>query len=220
MLKVNKVNLVVGVVLIITVFLWVQVNQNPQKKPDYPLTPRIKLSALPDDINNSLETISQRIKKSNTNNNKFQLNFKNLLHRDITEDTPLVLQTYYEGSQEISEMITEMPPSFVGLNLNQLSQYLDEWSIKKFEQGRALVIYRSKSGLSPEDKEKQYLGIKDGQVAIFYGKKGSGVLKQKTSILVDNLPEKERKSLQEGIEINSREELLTILEGLASLNQD
>ena len=64
-----------------------------------------------------------------------------------------------------------------------------------------------------------HLGIKDGRVAIFYGKSGNKHLKQLTDIRVNNLPSQEKETLAEGIVVNSEEELLAILEGLASIDK-
>lgn len=223
MLRKVKWNLITIVLIIIFVSVWVGIKESESDKPLPDINrSRIELSALPENLNQALKTIEKRAARKQQGLDKkiFNLNLVNRLRgQTITSSTPLVLQTYYDNSK--LERVTSMPSSFVGLTVEQLSSVLEEWKIKQYRPDKVLVMYRTISGLSPEEKKFQHLGIKDGKVAIFYGKKGKDCLKQLTNIKVADLSTREKNALKEGILVSSEEELLTILEGLmSSINRD
>ncbi|MFW6006462.1 MAG: BofC C-terminal domain-containing protein [Bacillota bacterium] len=66
----------------------------------------------------------------------------------------------------------------------------------------------------------RYLGVKDGKIAIFKKDDSGEILQEVTSINLNDLPEKEREELKEGIIVSSDEELIKILEGLVSYSED
>lgn len=71
-------------------------------------------------------------------------------------------------------------------------------------------------------KDKMFLGIRDGYVALYQGDNLENVeLKEiKKAIPIKKLPKKDQKELLKGIEVNNQEELLSILEGfLAAINE-
>ncbi len=207
--------ILVIVLFIITVWY---IGDNGMKEYSDPILPEASLSNLPEDLENTIGMITARIGDKGDSEGFFTFFPGN----KITAETPLVFQTYYQKSDEISEYVTGMPPSFIGLTTEQLKEAMQEWSIKKYEPQNALILYRSKDDLLPEDKNNQHLGMKDGKVVIFYGKKDkkNKTVKRKTDIDIADLPEKEIAKLEEGITIKSEEELFTILEGLLSYKQD
>ena len=64
------------------------------------------------------------------------------------------------------------------------------------------------------EEEKMLLGIFEGKLALFVGE--SPYPNKIYDFLTRTLPEKDRKSLSEGIEINSEEELKALLEDFMS----
>ena len=199
--------------------IWYGVNSRNTDDLENPLLPESKISTLPEDMKDALDSMTSRVKKTNSDRRLFSLIKKN----EISADTPLVLQTYYTKSDIISEYVTSMPASLTGLTTNQLKSTLREWDIKEYKPDNALILRRRIEKLAPEDKDNQHIGIKNGRVVIYYGKKdreGKKIVKQRTTILVEDLPQSEIKKLRDGIDIRSEEELLTILEGLLSFKQD
>ncbi len=213
--------LLILVILVAVLTVWYGLNNREIKNPEDPVLPETKLSTLPQELEVTITDMAKRAGeiKSDTDSGLF-----NLLKRNkISVDTPLILQTYYEKSDEVIEYVTTMPDSFTGLTIEQLESTLRDWDIREYEPKNALVLHRTKNKLTPEDKNNQHLGIENGRVVIFYGKKGktgNKVIKQKTSIKEEDLPQSERDKLKDGIEIESEEELFTILEGLLSYKQD
>ena len=73
-----------------------------------------------------------------------------------------------------------------------------------------------------EMKKRLYLGIKDGYVAIYKGEvlEDNTLIEVKKNIPIESLPQQDVKNLQLGIEVDSREEMLGILEGFASAKDE
>gem|GEM_PF-3905298 len=70
-----------------------------------------------------------------------------------------------------------------------------------------------------EIKNKLFLGVKDGYVAIYKGDslEAKELVELRKDIPVKKLSEKDKKELLKGIEVANQEELLTVLEGLVSI---
>jgi len=213
--------LLIFVIFIAILTVWYGLNNRELQNPENPVLPETKISTLPQELEVTITDMARRAGeiKSDTDSGLFNL----LKRNEISVDTPLILQTYYEKSDELIEYVTTMPDSFTGLTIEQLKSTIRDWDIREYQPKNALVLHRSKNELTPEDKNNQHLGIENGRVVIFYGKKGktgNKVIKQKTSIKEEDLPQSERAKLNDGIEIKSEEELFTILEGLLSYKQD
>ncbi|ACL69984.1 BofC C-terminal domain-containing protein [Halothermothrix orenii] len=182
---------------------------------------KVKISSLPDDVYHSLSLLEQQVTskyKNNNNSNYFTFDVFKIGTRKIKSGETLILSTYYKKSKKTVQNITSMPESFVGLTPTQLESVSGVWEVKKYIPERGLILYREVNDLAPEDRNKVFIGIKGNKVAIFYGTPESRVLKQKTDINVEDLPQKDKIALKQGITVNSQEELLSILEGLKSIN--
>ncbi len=173
--------------------------------------PEIKLSTIPDDLKDAVD--AARVIKSQKNNYNL---LEMLSKKTIGDELPLILQRY-DNNSSVTENLTIMPDSFVGLSLKELNSVLKSWVVKEYEPGNVLILQEKK-----RDNDKFLVGIKDGKVAIFYisSDNKDRLLKQQTEIEVYNLPLKEREALENGIIVNNNEELLTVLESLLSINQD
>jgi len=173
--------------------------------------PEIKLSIIPDDLKDAVD--AARVIKSQKNNYNL---LEMLSKKTIGDELPLILQRY-DNNSSVTENLTIMPDSFVGLSLKELNSVLKSWVVKEYEPGNVLILQEKK-----RDNDKFLVGIKDGKVAIFYisSDNKDRLLKQQTEIEVYNLPLKEREALENGIIVNNNEELLTVLESLLSINQD
>lgn len=184
---------------------------------------RIEISALPKDIYQSLAIMEEQARKKfkGDDSSSFSLDILSINKKHyITTSTPLILQTYYNRSKKMVQRVTYMPKAFVGLTVDDLKSISQTWEVKDFSPDHSLILYREIDDLSPEDKNTLHLGVKDGKVAIFYGRRGERFLKQKTEINANDLPVQERERLKTGIQVKSQEELLTILEGLKSYRED
>lgn len=216
-IKQAMIVLFLSVAIILTYNELYQYN-NGKEELDFNLRPELKLSTLSEELAESIAVIEK--KAAMLKKGRFTLDILSLTgekNNYIQANTPLVLQTYYQGSEELKQNITTVPNDFIGLTFNELSQIAGEWQVKTYKPGKGLVLYRSLDQLSPDDKKNMHLGIKNGRVAIFYGESGDKFLKKLTEIKVDDLPYSEKMNLEKGIVVKSQEELLSILEGLISI---
>ncbi|MFP4016888.1 MAG: BofC C-terminal domain-containing protein [Halanaerobiales bacterium] len=187
--------------------------------------PLINLSILPDNISSSLVKLNERASKLqeeiSARDTFFLENIKLAGEKYISSHTPLIVQTYYKKSNSLEQQIVSMPENFVGLTIKELNEIAENWEIKEYTPGKLMIIYRSFDDVSPEDKGKMHLGVKEGRIAIFYGSSGQKNLKKQTDIPVGELPPEEQENLRKGIEVNSDEELLAILDSIiSSINSD
>lgn len=140
------------------------------------------------------------------------------LQSELGLKTHLILKTYYK---KCGDVVTEEKLVNKQLGVEELLTKYPNWQMTQKSRYR-IILSKEIDDVCPEHKERMYLGIKKGFVAIFYGRPGAGkkILKRKTNISTDPLPEKEINNLKEGIEVNSQKELLTLLEGLSSVHDE
>jgi hypothetical protein len=226
MTRVKRQIIVITILILFLLILWNYREQeyNPGQSGDM-VTPGVEISTLPDEVYKSIKDIEKKaldLQKDIKQSTGLRVNAISFsTNQYIDQQIPLVLEVYYIGSNRLLQEVTLMPEAFTGLSVNELKNIAGDWEVKNYRPGKALTLYKKIDDLSPEDKEKLHLGIKDGKVAIFYGDPGSGYLKKMTGIIVEELPIEEQKNLEKGITVNSREELYSILDGLIStINQD
>lgn len=184
----------------------------------------IKISTMPDNIKESFQLLKNdaknlklKIKKERTFINSIKLS----TNEYINYSTPLIIQVFYQKSNELFQEILFMPEEFVGLTLDELTSIIGAWQLKAYHSGQMMVLYKSVNDISPADRNKMYLAIRDKKIAVFYGDVGSNQLKEIIDIDVSDLPEKEKEYLKKGIAVSSKEELLSVLDGLiSSINMD
>lgn len=226
MYKVTRQILLVSFLIFAIMIICNEIDTNHNNNSLY--TPDTKLSKLPDDIAESLLLLRKRaadMKNEVERNYDFSLDIV-FLSRDkyINANTPLILQTYYKNKGELIHNITEMPDDFVGLSVDELSSISGDWMVKGYVPDESLILYRTSilEGVhsNPSNKENIIIGLKDGKIAIYTGNKEVRKLEKVTDISVLDLPDNEREILKKGIQVQSQEELLTILEGMRSFIQD
>ncbi|MGM0471599.1 MAG: BofC C-terminal domain-containing protein [Bacillota bacterium] len=140
------------------------------------------------------------------------------LGSDLSFYPTLVFKTYYT---ECGDVTTEYKQIEYEFELTDLTAKYPKWELVTYNQ-RLIIFERKVKTVCPKHRKKLYLGIKDGRVAIFYGHPKSQVstLQRKTEILIEPLPPKEVADLRAGIKIASQRELLMILEGLGSMQDE
>jgi hypothetical protein len=135
----------------------------------------------------------------------------------INVNTRIKYKTIYKKCGHIEERESKPSVDLLGLDYEKAVNRFLDWNIETFTK-EEVVLIAEVNGFDKDCLENSYLGIKDGAVAVFYGKPGEGkVVKKQTNILVANLPQSEIADLEKGIIINSEEELYEILEGLSNL---
>ena len=106
--------------------------------------------------------------------------------------------------------------SVINFNYQQFQNVYSGWNIQKFDTVAVEMTLKVDS-LCREHANNQFIGVKDGYVAVFYGKPGNKpLLKEVTKIPVAKLLAEDEAELKRGMIVQSREELLLFIEGLES----
>jgi hypothetical protein len=154
-----------------------------------------------------------------------QINHDHFSQQEVTKQdnkikvlptTDIIQKIKYLKCGEEEVLHTIPPDNLIGLNYNQVQKIYPGWNIEKFDTDEIQLTIKIES-FCREHANNMFIGIKDGNVAIFYGKPGSkAILKEITKISAAKLMQQDREELKHGLVIQSKEELLRTLEGLQS----
>lgn len=132
----------------------------------------------------------------------------------ITPNTVLLQKITYLKCGDQETFRTHPADNTVGKNFQQVQQVYGGWNIEKFDINE-VVMSLQVDALCPEHANNMFIGVKDGYVAVYYGRPGpKAMLKEMTKIPVNGLMGQDREELQRGVLVRSQEELLRTLEGL------
>lgn len=134
----------------------------------------------------------------------------------ITNETDIVQKILYLKCNEEEVLRTKPTENLVGLNIYQMRKIYQGWEFEKFDTNEVVMALKV-DGYCREHANNIFIGIKDGYVAVFYGKPGvKPILKEVTTIQTSKLMPQDVEELQHGIVVQSKEELLRTLEGMQS----
>jgi len=134
----------------------------------------------------------------------------------ITPNTDIVQRIVYLKCNEEETFRTKPADNLVGLSYQQVQQIYSGWVIEKFDTPEVEMSLKVNS-LCREHANNMFIGVKDGYVAVFYGKPGGkAILKEVTKIPIAKLIPGDAEELKHGMVVQSREELLRFIEGLES----
>lgn len=132
----------------------------------------------------------------------------------ITSATDLVQKIIYTKCKDTENLRTKPPDNLVGLTYNQVQNIYPGWNIEKFDTKEVEMTLKVDS-FCREHANNMFIGIKDGYVAVFYGIPGPrAMVKEITKIPADHLMPQDIQELQQGLTVQSKEELLRTLEGM------
>jgi hypothetical protein len=116
-----------------------------------------------------------------------------------------------DGSIEKSE---ETAPYFlIGKTLEDIKTLYKDWQTLTFTED--LIVLRKAANLP--GAQKYILGVLDGQITVFYKNPVNGSnIKEITSAPVAALPREEQQKLLDGVEIETEDELMRMLEDYGS----
>lgn len=138
----------------------------------------------------------------------------------INENTEIITRVIYEqtGQEELNKI--KPTQEMIGLSKKDLEEIYNGWIIDEFSPAKVQLTLRVGRQAEGVILPKYYLGIKDGYVAVYKKTPSTqATLKQLTKIPIKSLPEQETKDLERGIQVQSEQELLEILEGLSSYGE-
>jgi hypothetical protein len=134
----------------------------------------------------------------------------------ITAATDLVQKIIYLRCNDEEVFRTKPADSLIGLNIYQVQKVYNGWTIDKFDTQTVEMSLKVDS-YCREHANNMFIGMKDGFVAVYYGKPGpKAIVKEVTGIPVGRLSGEDAEELRRGLIVQSREDLLRTLEGMQS----
>ena len=127
----------------------------------------------------------------------------------ISPNCSFTVRTYYKGCGHITSEYNNIPEELVNKTEQELKEMYPEYMVETFKSNE-VVVYIEKEGECGE----HYL-VKDlnGTVVIYERMNdGTEKLLEETSISTDYLPETDKIQMQEGIEVNGKQELNQLIE--------
>lgn len=132
----------------------------------------------------------------------------------INPTTDLVQRIIYTKCNDEEVTHSKPPENLLGLNYQQVQKVYNGWNIDKFDADEVVLTLRS-DAFCPEHANNMFIGVKDGYVAVYYGKPGDkAILKEVTTLSVAKITPEDLAELERGAVVESREQLLRTLEGM------
>lgn len=134
----------------------------------------------------------------------------------ISDQTEMVQTLVYTkcGDEEVYR--TRPADNQIGLNYGQLAKAYPNWTIDTFDADQVHITLKVDS-YCREHAQHMFLSEKDGFVAVYYGLPGpKAILKEVTDVSLEKIMPQDMEELRKGIVVQSREELMSTLEGLQS----
>lgn len=127
----------------------------------------------------------------------------------ISPNCSFTIRTYYKGCGHITSQYNNIPEDLVNKTEKELKEMYPEYMVETFKSNE-VVVYIEKEGECGE----HYL-VKDlnGTVVIYERlSDGTKKLLEETGISTDYLPETDKVQMQNGIEVNGKQELNQLIE--------
>lgn len=132
----------------------------------------------------------------------------------VGEQTRFEQTIYYSRCDEEETICAKASQKVVGMTRDEVEKLYREWQVVSFDQDR-VVLRLSVDDVCKVHKENQFVGVRDGMAAVFYGKPNEKpVLKEVLAIDTALLVPQVKAELEKGIPFCSEEEKLRILEGI------
>lgn len=129
----------------------------------------------------------------------------------ITPNTVIKYNTVEDGVIK-SSTSKSAPYQMIGLTEEEFSKTIEDVKILSFTDELVVLekdLYKK--------QDSYIIGEKDGYIAVFYKDENDNItLKNETKILIQNLPEEDKKLLQNGINAKNDTELIRIIEDYTS----
>lgn len=127
----------------------------------------------------------------------------------ISPNCSFTIKTYYKGCGHTTNEYNNIPDYLINDTKQDLEEKYPGYEVDTFKSNE-VVLYQEKEG---ECGEHYIVKDLDGKVVI-YKKEKNGIEKmiEETSISTDYLPETDKIQIQDGIEVNGRENLNQLIE--------
>lgn len=104
------------------------------------------------------------------------------------------------------------PPNLQGMDRAALQRLYPQWDVVAWG-ANTVTLARRTTDLCPEYREWRNVRLEDGEVVVYYGRRGSRLLKERTGITAEMLSAEEQSRLTIGIDLPGDAAVEAYLEG-------
>ncbi|MDU2066356.1 MAG: BofC C-terminal domain-containing protein [Sporomusaceae bacterium] len=134
----------------------------------------------------------------------------------VTENTEITQTIHYTKCGDEEVFRTTPTENLLGMNYEQIAKMYPNWTIEQFDSDK-IMLSLTVDSYCREHANNMFIGLNGEYVAVFYGKPGDkAIVKETTKIAASSLMPQDVAELQQGIVVQTREELMRTLEGLQS----
>lgn len=184
------------IVVIIAIFTGVYLFNNQNKNENQ----------VQNQINLNTNTIEENIVNDTVVN---EISVNSIEKEKISPNAVLILKKIYKQCGHTSKEYVQIPEEFVNLTKEELEEKYDDWELEKFASNE-IILNRQVDGSCGEH---YILREKEGIIAVYQiNGNGDEILKEETGITVEYLTKSDQLKLQQGIRVDGKEALNTVLE--------
>lgn len=145
----------------------------------------------------------------NTINANIELVTTNSSEEKTSPNCLLIFKKYYKKCEHITVENKEIPEELVNKAREEIEEYYSDWKIVTYNDLQ-ILLYKEEDGIC---NEHYIIKVKDGYIAIYtIDENNKETLQEVTQILTAYLPEEDLIRLEEGIQIQGKENLNQALE--------
>ncbi|GAB6100286.1 hypothetical protein JCM16358_21650 [Halanaerocella petrolearia] len=226
---------VVSLIAMVT-YLTLDIDRSPDKNQSSSLKSKVKEQ---DQQNQQLKNLVKKEQKKLSQQEPYiNQQLSNSEKVEIDLDTEVIIKQINSLNKEVVVSQKKVNDSWTGLSKEELAKQLTKGRITEFNSGQVVIEVETEDieelpkletiiGNSSQDDSdskrklpnKLYLGIKDGYVAVYRGEilGEHELVEVRKDIPTKDLSKEDIRALQLGIEVEDREEMLSYLEGFASV---
>lgn len=145
----------------------------------------------------------------NTINANIDLVTTNSSEEKTSPNCQLVFKKYYKKCEHITVENKEIPEELVNKTREEIEEFYSDWKVVTYNDLQ-ILLYKEEEGIC---NEHYIIKVKDGYIAIYtIDENAKETLQEVTQILTAYLPEEDLIRLEEGIQIQGKENLNQALE--------
>ena len=126
----------------------------------------------------------------------------------LSPNCSFIFKKYYSGCEHTTNEYMNIPEELVNMNKESVQEKYPDWEITEFEANE-VIMQKTFEG---ECGEHYVLRDVDNTIVVFKLENGVEQEYEKTSISTEYLPETDKISFREGLEVNGKENLSQVLE--------
>ena len=127
----------------------------------------------------------------------------------ISPNSSITYKTYYKGCGHTKEEYNNMPQELINCTKSDIEEKYTDWQIEKFSSNE-VILYKEVDG---ECGEHYLVKEKDGKVVVYkILENGEEQEYETTQISTDYLTDTDKIEMQNGIRVNGKQELNTLIE--------